>query len=608
MLMNDFANKDDVLGLGGHVLTDGLTAPQLEAVVHGEGAVLVLAGPGSGKTRVITHRIAYLVEERGVAPWHVLAITFTNKAAKEMRLRMEGLLSPKRVEALTVTTFHSLCARLLRQYGDLLGLSSGYSIYDSGDQKNAVKRAMLDLGIDVKNFPVGKVLGAISDAKNQLVGCGEYERLSGDYFSKTVSRVYKRYQAILKHSNALDFDDLLVKGVELLEKHPEALRQIQDRFCYLLIDEYQDTNQAQFLLANYLAKSHQNIMAVGDPDQSVYGWRGADIRNILNFESQFRDVKTIRLEQNYRSSQRIVHVADTLIKSNSQRKHKTLWTDNAEGDAVGVICHDSAKAEARSVAEWFEDLHGAKGVSWSEMAVFYRMNSLSRELEDALRAKKIPYQIAKGTSFYGRKEIKDGLAYLRLVVNPADEVSLLRIINTPARGISVKTLKAVGSYCFETGVPFEDALRDIESIEGLTSRARNAVLRFLGMVDGWRKDAGMVTDEMLFGADDPFDFSEGGAGPSGEGVGDDGQALAPSFGSLSLFFETVFRDSGYREFLEKDRADIDQDRLGNLGELLTAAGEFDEELAGGGEAEVDRDGEVVGGEGVFAAAGGWGWG
>lgn len=577
-------------------LTQGLTPPQLQAVQHVDGPVLVLAGPGSGKTRVITHRIAHLVKVTGVAPWNVLAITFTNKAAKEMRNRMEGLLSPKQVQALTVTTFHSLCARLLRQYSDLLNLPSGYSIYDSSDQKNAVKSAITDLGLDPKNFPPAKVLGSISDSKNQLIGTAEYEKHAYDYYSQKVAKIYKRYEKILKQSKALDFDDLLVKGVELMKKHPQALEQIQERFGYILIDEYQDTNEPQFRLANYLAKKSHNIMAVGDPDQSIYGWRGANIKNILNFETLFPEVQTIRLEQNYRSTKNILNVADTLIKSNTQRKHKTLWTDNPQGDLVNATLHYNAKQESQSVAEWFLDLNKNQGTKWSEMAVFYRTNSLSREVEDALRAKHIPYQIAKGTSFYGRKEIKDALAFLHLVTNPADEVSLKRIINVPARGISIKTIKAVSAYSFETGLPFEDALRDIGSVPGLTARAQNAVNKFLAMVDQWRKESGMVTDEMLFNIEDPFDFSEPDSeseqgATQDQGVNADGEEEA-TFGSLRLFLDKVFRDSGYREFLGNDKADIDSDRLANLGELLSAAGDFDEEITASDEELEGEDLEV----------------
>jgi len=381
-------------------LLAGLTAPQQEAVVHIDGPLLVLAGPGSGKTRVITRRVAHLIQRVGIAPWNILAITFTNKAAAEMRERIGTLLTERQTRAVTICTFHSLCARLLRQYADKLGLAPGYSIYDTADQKRAMKQVLDDLEISAKNFPPATVLGAISNAKNELIGPHQFATNANNFYDRTIAKCYTRYAEVLEKNHALDFDDLLLKTVELMRQHPDALEELRGRFQYVLIDEYQDTNHAQFMIANTLAAGHKNIMATGDPDQSIYGWRGANIRNILEFEDHYPDPTIVRLEQNYRSTRTILQAADALIRNNRGRKHKELWTENGEGEPVQLVtCYDE-RGEARWVVDKFRELHDQHGVPWGHMAVFYRVNSLSRVMEEALRDGGIPYQIARGTAFY----------------------------------------------------------------------------------------------------------------------------------------------------------------------------------------------------------------
>ena len=548
-------------------LLEGLTPPQVEAVTHVDGPLLVLAGPGSGKTRVITRRIAYLVLEVGIAPWNVLAITFTNKAAGEMQQRVASLVSQRQARAITVRTFHSLCALLLRQYAERLGLPAGYSIYDTSDQKNAIKRALEDLEINAKNFPPGNMLNAISSAKNELIGPEEYQTTAFDFFSRTVAKVYAKYDQILRRNNALDFDDLMLKMVTLLREHPDVLEQLQDRFQYILIDEYQDTNHAQFMLASALAAKYKNICATGDPDQSIYGWRGANIRNILEFESQYPDAAVVRLEQNYRSTAHILAAADALIQNNSRRKHKRLFTECGEGEKVQLITCRDERHEARRVVEHFRQLNEQQGVSWGNMAVFYRMNSLSRVMEDALRDAGVPYQIARGTAFYERAEIKNTVAFLRTIVNPADEVSLTRIINTPARGISTPSVKSMQAFALANNLPMDRVLADPMKVAGLNTRAQNAVARFAKMLHDWRAAVGLA---------------------------ETGVAEAPLTGTVAAeptlrsFVEDVMRDSGLEDHYRKDKSDPDQDRLANLGEFISFTQQFEEDFVFEQEAESGR--------------------
>ncbi|MCE9590538.1 MAG: UvrD-helicase domain-containing protein [Planctomycetes bacterium] len=528
-------------------LLDDLTEPQREAATHVEGPLLVLAGAGSGKTRVITRRIGHLVLRVGIPPWNVLAITFTNKAAGEMRERVAKLVSEKQSRATTVCTFHSLCTRILRRYADRLGLPPGYSIYDSSDQQRAVKQALEALQISVTNFSPGKVLGAISNAKNELIDVDAFTADAHDFFNKTVARVYRKYQEILTQNHALDFDDLLIKTVLLMRSHPDALKELQDRYQYLLIDEYQDTNHAQFIIAHSLAAGHKNICATGDPDQSIYGWRGANIRNILDFETHYPNAKVVRLEQNYRSTKNILAVADALIRHNTQRKHKSLWTENEEGEPVAVVrCRDE-REEAHWVVERFRQWHEREQVPWSGMGVFYRINSLSRVMEDAFRDAGIPYQIARGTAFFERKEIKDSIAFLRVIANPADEVNLIRIINTPPRGISETSVEAMQAHATASALPLINVVRRPESVASLNGRAVTSIQKFSRMLDVWRRDAGLE-----------------------EGV--------PQPLSLRGFVDKILRESGLHEHYKNDRSDLDGERLANLGELVSSAQQFEDDF------------------------------
>ncbi|MGB1125132.1 MAG: ATP-dependent helicase [Phycisphaeraceae bacterium] len=549
--LNDYANSDPLLA--------GLTAPQQQAVIHLGGPLLVLAGPGSGKTRVITRRVAHLIQRCGVAPWNILAITFTNKAAAEMGERVGSLLTERQAKATTICTFHSLCARLLRQYADKLELPPGYSIYDSADQKRAMKQALEDLEISSKNFPPANTLATISNAKNELIGPEQYATNADNFYDRTVAKAYTRYSEILTKNNALDFDDLLLKTVQLMRKNTDVLDELRSRFQYVLIDEYQDTNHAQFMIANALASEHKNIMATGDPDQSIYGWRGANIQNILEFEDHYPDPTIVRLEQNYRSTKQILNAADALIRNNRGRKHKELWTDNPEGNPVQIVTQYDERGEARWVAETFRDLNTQQGVPYGHMAVFYRVNSLSRVMEEALRDSGIPYQIARGTAFYDRKEVKDAVAYLRAIANPADEVNLLRIINTPARGISATTVKTMQAYTLAENAAIDAVLANPLVLTNLNTRAQNAIAKFDKILQGWKKT---VEQD---GVDDSIDRT-----------------------SLRYFVERVLRESGLEDHYRNDKSDPDGTRFDNLGELVSAAQQFEQEYII--EIEADSDG------------------
>jgi len=534
-------------------LLEGLTEPQVQAVTHADGPLLVLAGPGSGKTRVITRRAAHLVLRTGIPPWHVLCITFTNKAAGEMRDRVAQLVSERQARAMTLCTFHSLCARLLRQYAERLDLPPGYSIYDSADQQRLIKSALSDLEINPKNFPPSAMLSSISNAKNELIGVEQFQTNASNFYDRTVAKVYAKYQAMLERNHALDFDDLLFKTVLLMRKDAEALAELRQRFQYVMIDEYQDTNHAQFLIANALAAEHKNICATGDPDQSIYGWRGANISNILDFESHYPDAVTVRLEQNYRSTKKILAAADALIRQNAARKHKELFTFNDDGEPVQAVQCNDERHEAAWVTQRLQKLHDEDGVAWSDMAVFYRINSLSRVMEDTLRNAGVPYQIARGTAFYDRKEIKDAVAYLRVIANPADEVNLYRIINTPARGISDKTVKAMQAYALAHDTPVEQLLDNPALLGAINTRAENAVARFGKMVRTWQA-----------------------------------QLIPPASNETTLrsLVESVLRDSGLETYYSNDKSDPDGERVANLGELVTSAQQFEEEFVFENEVEA----------------------
>lgn len=458
-------------------LLGSLTAVQVEAVTHCDGPLLVLAGPGSGKTRVITHRIAYLIGT-GVRPENILALTFTNKAAEEMRTRVMGLVGPGRV---TICTFHSLCARLLREFAGELSLAANFSIFDRADSQAALREATVQADLDPKNWSPSTIGEVISRAKSNLRSPAEYLEQAQDFFAQQVARIYAGYQSILQQNQALDFDDLLVRMVGALRENESIRSRLAQRYQQVLVDEYQDTNRAQYVIARVLCRDHQNICATGDPDQSIYGWRGADISNILDFERDFPQARVVRLEQNYRSSKSILAAADSLIKANKQRRDKDLWTDNSTGDPVEIMCCPDDRAEAEYVAGRIS-AHVSTGGSYNDVAVFYRVNSLSRLLEQTFRAAGIPYQMVRGVAFYARKEIKDVLAYLRVLVNPEDSVSLVRIINTPARRIGKKTIKTIENFARDNGCSVRQALGRLDTIAGV-GRAVGPLKKFAALLD-----------------------------------------------------------------------------------------------------------------------------
>jgi DNA helicase II / ATP-dependent DNA helicase PcrA len=428
-------------------LLSGLNPPQKEAVEAVNGPVLILAGPGSGKTRVITHRIAYLIKDIGIAPDKILAVTFTNKAAKEMASRLEKLV-PGSVHKLTLGTFHAICAGILRREGEQLGAGNNFTIYDADDQIKLVKEALKLLDIDSKNFSPGNLASHISTAKSQMLSAEELATRSGSYFEEILVKVYRQYQQLLEHNNALDFDDLLFKTVRGLKDNPRILEKYQKRISYLLVDEFQDTNLVQYELIKLIGALHRNICVVGDPDQSIYSWRAADIRNILNFEKDYPYARTILLEQNYRSTANILQVAQSIICNNQSRKAKDLWTENKTGDKLHIIQAYDQQEEARILVGEIDKLVGKKETKLGDIAVLYRTNAQSRALEEALVRYGIPYRLASGTRFYERREVKDIIAYLKLIHNPDDSLSLARIINVPPRGIGKQTIEELRHETF----------------------------------------------------------------------------------------------------------------------------------------------------------------
>jgi DNA helicase-2/ATP-dependent DNA helicase PcrA len=603
-------------------LLQDLTDAQQAAVTTISGPLLVVAAAGSGKTRVLTRRVAYLISQ-GVMPGGILAITFTNKAAGEMRSRVSDIMSRSggrplrdfgRLEPYqpTVCTFHSLCMRIIRQYGPNLGISAT-SIFDTGDQQKLVKDALKQLDLSATNFAPGAVLSAISNAKNLLQTPDAYSASARDFFQRNVARVYVKYQALLDAQNAMDFDDLLMKVVLGFKKFPEVLRELQDRFEYLMVDEYQDTNHAQYLLTHLLAMRHRNLCVVGDPDQSIYAWRGADLRNILDFKKDYPDAREVRLENNYRSTGTILAVADKLIKNNLDRIDKQLLTENPDGEKVQVVLCQDEHDEAAVVVEAFRKA-AAAGRRWGEMAVFYRMNSLSRVMEDALRRAGIPYVMARGVEFYNRKEIKDVLSYLRVLSNPLDEVSLDRVLGTPSRGLGDTSVRKIQTWGITQGLGLWHSLCNADGVPGLSSRARNAVRLLVQQITAWREMAGYASagppgapalsplqrsaagpepdqpPEDIFAA-----FEATLSDPSASSVPVETAAAAPEparttptvRGQVAPLIERVIKESGLEALYAKESkasgggGDTGSDPLGNINELISAAVEFDKEYPEG---------------------------
>ncbi len=471
----------------------GLNEAQRAAVLNVHGPLLIVAGPGSGKTRVIAHRIAYLVRERGVPPRHILAVTFTNKAAREMRERVAALLGDDAAQRMALGTFHARCAHILRADGGAIGVDPHFTIYDADDQVALVKRAMADVGVDGRSTNPRAVLAAISRAKNEMHTPAEYARAAADYYQEVVARVWLRYQELLEEARALDFDDLLLRTVQLLERVEFMRRVYQERYRYVLIDEFQDTNVPQYALTRWLTHPEcggsGNVCVVGDVDQSIYSWRSADYRNILNFERDFPGAQVVRLEQNYRSTQTILQCAGAVIARNRNRHEKHLWTANGPGTPVVVYEAEDAEAEARFIRD--EILAGLRRGTLQprDVAVMYRTNAQSRPIEEAMVMGRVPYRVVGGVRFWERQEVKDVLAYLRLVRNPRDEVSLLRVINVPKRGIGKSTVDRLAGWAAELGLPLYEALRLLARGEAagapaaLLGRPRTELLRFLSLID-----------------------------------------------------------------------------------------------------------------------------
>jgi len=514
---------------------ESLNPDQLDAVVHRGTPLLVVAGAGSGKTRVLTHRIAHLIDE-GVSPTSILAITFTNKAADEMKHRVGALVGPV-VKAMWVCTFHSACVRILRANAEALGYPRAFSIYDQADSQRLVSYVVRDLGLDAKRFPPRAVHGQISLWKNELVTPDEARARADNPFTRKHSDVYGEYQARLLKAGAMDFDDLLMNTVELFRRHPEVLANYQQRFKYVLIDEYQDTNTAQNEIALALAHGHQQITIVGDGDQSVYGWRGADVRNILQFEDAFDEVTTIVLDQNYRSTQTILDAANSVIRNNPDRKEKRLWSEKGGGESIVRYHAEDEGDEAMWVARTVHDLHRDRHLMWKEMAVFYRTNAQSRVIEEALMRMGVPYKVVGGTRFYDRREIKDAMAYLRAVVNPADEVSIKRVLNVPKRGVGDGSVGKLDAYANAERVTFVEAMREAQAA-GLTGPAARGVDSFVRLLD---EVSAQVADE-------------------GIGPGD--------------LLQAVLDGSGYLAELEAEETVEAAGRLENVGELIGSAREF----------------------------------
>jgi len=467
---------------------DTLNREQKEAVLHTEGPLLLLAGAGSGKTRVLTHRIAYLIDEMGVNPWNILAITFTNKAAQEMRERVDNIVGFG-ADQVWVATFHATCVRILRRYIDHLGFDNNFTIYDTDDQKAVMKDICKRFEIDTKQLKERTLLSAISSAKDELISPLEYElQAMGDFHKKRIASVYKEYQAVLKRNNALDFDDILVKTVELFKNSPEVLNQYQNRFRYIMVDEYQDTNTAQFELIRLLAEKHRNLCVVGDDDQSIYKFRGANIRNILDYEKVYPDAKVIKLEQNYRSTQNILDAANAVIRNNIGRKDKALWTEKESGSKVHYRPFDNAFEEAEFVAYDIASKVRSGRCSYGDCAILYRTNAQSRLLEERFVLAGLPYNVIGGTNFYARQEIKDVLAYLKTIDNGRDDLAVKRILNVPKRGIGAASISKVQDYAEMKGISFYDALKEGERIVSL-GKAYTKIQPFVTMIQNFRTKA-----------------------------------------------------------------------------------------------------------------------
>lgn len=458
---------------------ENLNDKQREAAMYTEGALLILAGAGSGKTSTMTRRIAYLVDEKGVSPYNILAVTFTNKAAREMEERVEEILGSN--SRMWIMTFHAACLRMLRMDGDRLGYTNSFAVYDPVDQKSIVKNLLKEYEIDEKKFTPNSILSNISKAKEQEIGPREFEENAGDFRDETVAKVYRGYERILSRNNAMDFDDLILNAVRLLKENPDVLEKYQERFRYIMVDEYQDTNQLQYKLISLLAKKYGNICVVGDDDQCIYQWRGADIRNILNFEKEFPKAKVVKLEQNYRSTANILEAAHSVISNNKQRKRKKLWTDASQGEKIQYHRLESDYREAGYIAQEIGYM-AQQGENYRDFAILYRTNAQSRNFEDSLAQRRIPYRVIGGLRYYDRMEIKDMIAYMRLVANPMDDIAFDRVVNSPKRGIGKATMdkiKSVANYCEKSIFQYVESEAIADTLSGKASRGMNEFLEII---------------------------------------------------------------------------------------------------------------------------------
>lgn len=516
-------------------LLDGLNREQQQAVQHTEGPLLILAGAGSGKTKVLTVRIAYLLAQ-GVNPYEILAITFTNKAAKEMKSRVEGLVGDV-ANRIWLSTFHSFCAKFLRfELDNFLGYNSNFTIYDTSDSQVVIKAALKALNLDDKYYPVGAMISAISDAKNKLMFASDYRKQARDFYQQKVADVYEYYERELRKNNALDFDDLLLVAVKLLQSNAAVLDKYSKRFKYVMIDEYQDTNHAQYLLAYLLSSHWKNIAVVGDADQSIYAWRGADIQNILDFEKDYPNCTSIKLEQNYRSTKIILDAANAVIDNNEGRPEKNLWTDKVEGAKIQHFTAQSEHEEAAFIGDTIVKKHDIHGVPYGDMAILYRTNAQSRVLEEALIKRALPYTMVGGTKFYDRKEIKDVLAYLRVLYNPFDDLSLLRIINVPKRSIGATTVSKLQDYARENGTSLFMTLTQLHLVDTIKGKTKKKLEEF-----------GILIFTLVAEMDDK---------------------------SVLDILEAILDRTGYLAQLEESTDPQDQARAENIGELLSVAKDF----------------------------------
>lgn len=518
-----------------NALVKNMNSEQSEAVRTTEGPLLIMAGAGSGKTRVLTHRIAYLLDEKDVSPYNILAITFTNKAAKEMKARVEHLVGEE-AQVIWMSTFHSMCVRILRRDADRIGIERNFTIIDPTDQKSVIKDVLKSENIDSKRFEPRMFIGAISNLKNELKTPEDAQKEANDFHSQMVATVYKGYQRQLSRNEALDFDDLIMTTINLFERVPETLEYYQNKFQYIHVDEYQDTNKAQYTLVKLLANKFKNLCVVGDSDQSIYGWRGADIQNILSFEEDYPEAKTIFLEQNYRSTKNILNAANEVIKHNSERKPKGLWTANSEGDKIQYYEAMTERDEAEYVVKEIMK-HQRSGKKYSEMAILYRTNAQSRVLEETFMKSNIPYTMVGGQKFYDRKEIKDLLSYLRVIANSNDDISLQRIINVPKRGIGPSSVEKIQTYALQNNISMFDALAEVDFI-GLSKKVTQECISFYEMIQNLIKEQ--------------------------------------EFLEISEIVDEVLQKSGYRDMLDREQSIESRSRLENLDEFMSVPKDYEE--------------------------------